>query len=149
MSTGWSARAVSWMLEPRTPEWTFAPVGGATPNLEPEAPEFAGGWPEPDDDAGAAAAEPELEEMKDACSSRAGQVFAARIDFSSSRDGADPLTTTSVTRRTTRPEGVRMEMRYVPGPSCCPCTRPEKRTRLMPDRPRTVKCPTPMHCGET
>ena len=120
MSNGWSARAVSWMLEPRTPEWTFGPVGATTPSPEPDAAELAGGWPEPDDAAGAAAAEPEPEpeEISDDCSVRAGQVFAARMDLSSSRDGADPLTTTSVTRRTTCPEGVRMEMRYVPGPSC-------------------------------
>jgi len=61
-----------------------------------------------------------------------GHALAERRAWSSSPDGAELPTTTSVTRRTTRPDAVRIEIWYVPGASRRPCTFPVKRTRFKP-----------------
>jgi len=49
----------------------------------------------------------------------------------------------------TRPDEVRAEIRYVPGPSCRPWTRPAKRTRFRPAWPATLKRPLPRQAGDT
>jgi hypothetical protein len=54
-----------------------------------------------------------------------------------------------MTRRMTRPDAVRAEMRYVPGSSGRPWTLPRKGTRFKPARPATLKWPTPWQLGET
>ena len=77
------------------------------------------------------------------------QTFAARAARSSSGVGAEPATTTSVTRRTSRPWAVRAEMRYVPGAIRRPCTLLAKRMRLMPGCPATVNRAKPRQRGAT
>jgi hypothetical protein len=77
------------------------------------------------------------------------QTLLRRAACSSATLGIAALTMTIVTWRTRAPPRVRASMRYVPGPSCWPCTFPLKRTRFTPGWPRTTNLSATAQTGET
>src|SRR4051794_31237300 len=99
------------MLCARTPEWEFPPAGAGSPPACPGCPDCPLSEPGPDWLGGSVVpAEPDAPTAA-VEGAAALQVLAARAARSSSAVGAEAETTTSVIRRTSRPDAVRAEIR--------------------------------------